>query len=155
MLSAIIVLLIAFWFLGVDRSWFVEGCKDCNFHRDVREYRILGIPIIRKIVHEYHPVYARVARDLGAPCPHLHHFRWHKHRWWGLCYCAWPCINGTFYLYDDDSWYSEEVIAKVKQKAIAEPKFGEEFRQQVLYNHNWDYWKQYKAELLKESINGK
>ena len=147
-LIVIIILLIGLWFLGVDRSWFVEGCEDCNFSRDIIQYRIFSIPIYEIIVREYYPVYTRVARDLGAPCPHKNHFRWHKHRWWGLCYCARPCINGTFYLSADDSWYNDELVAKVKAKAIADPEFGAGFRQRVLYNHDWDYWNRFKAELL-------
>lgn len=146
-LPLIVILSIALWFLGVDKSWFVEGCEDCNFNRDVVQYRIFGIPI-HEIVREYHPVYARVGRDLGAPCPHQHHFRWHKHRWWGLWYCAWPCINGTYYLSADDTWYSAELIAKVKAKATIDPKLAEEFRQRVVYDHDWDYWNRFKAELL-------
>ena len=146
-LLLVVILSVVLWFLGIDRSWFVEGCDDCNFTRDVVQYRILGIPI-HEIVREYHPVYARVASDLGAPCLHQHHFRWHKHRWWGLCYCAWPCINGIFYLGADDSWYSAELIEKVKAKGVIYLKLAEEFRQRVLYNHDWDYWNRFKAEML-------
>ncbi len=68
-IAALIVLLPFVWFAAVDRSWFVEDCPDCEFGRDIVQYRILTIPV-REEIDEYRPVVQRIAEDLGVPCRH-------------------------------------------------------------------------------------
>src|SRR2546426_12696089 len=83
-----------FWFLGVDRSWFVETCPTCGYGRDVLQFRVLTIPLHER-TQDYVTLLQRVAADVGAGCSHPGLKRYHKHRYWGPCICARPCINGT------------------------------------------------------------
>lgn len=140
------------WFVGVDRSWFIEGCEDCLFHRDIVQYRIFGIPIHERS-DERNSLIQLVARDLGAPCAHRGFYRLHKHRWWGLCYLGWPKIDGTFALGStEESWYNEDVADKLKAVALVNPTLGEEFRRRVLYRHDWNYWRCFGRELREETL---
>src|SRR5687767_2337353 len=89
----IVVTLIVAWFCVVDLSWFVESCPDCGSDWDSIQYRILRIPISE----DRRPntmMLELVCADLGVPCMHPNLRRRHKHRWWGLCICAFPCHNG-------------------------------------------------------------
>lgn len=123
---------ILMWFLVVDASWFVEQCPDCFYLRDIFQIRILTIAIHERsktfdmLVHE-------VSKDLGVPCQHPRLVRWHKHRYWGLYYCAYPCINGTISVAPGvPDWYDQSVREKLKAMAEAHPSIREEFVQKVL-----------------------
>ena len=115
--AAVAVMLV--WFLGVDRSWFVENCPSCGFGRDILQYRVFGAPIHER-VQEDTTLLQRVAQDLGAACAHPKLERWHKYRWWGLCICACPRISGTHRMGGDMSWYNDTVAAKVRQLGLLE-----------------------------------
>lgn len=81
-----------------------------------------------------------VCADLGVPCTHPNKTRWHKHRWWGLCICAYPCHNGIIGLAGDANDYDEAMSARVKSLAKENPKLAEEFHQRVLIQHDYEYW---------------
>ena len=134
------VFIVAFWLLGVDCSWFVEECPDCSFGRDIIQYRILTIPIYQRS-REYNSVLQKIATDIGAECEHPNLVRWHKHRYWGLLICAYPCINGTYRMSGDDSWYDNKARAIVKEMVRANPSLRDEFAERVLKNHDWKYLK--------------
>lgn len=149
---AVMVLVVIFiWFVGVDKSWFLETCDDCGFQRDIIQYRLFTMPITEN-VSEDEEIIGRIARDLGAPCPHRSIQRFHKHRWWGLCFCACPCINGTFGLSGDDSWYDEAVVEKLKGLTVSNPKIGEEFRQRAIYDGEVNFRWRFMRELRDDSI---
>jgi len=139
------IALAALWFLGVDKSWFWEECNDCAYQCDVIQYRFFSIPLHERKTERRTPI-ELVARDLGAPCPHSDLHRGHKHRWWGLCFCAWPCINGITGL-SGPPWYDEQLSARVKAAAAENPTLGEEFRRRVVYGHDWNYFKRFRDEL--------
>lgn len=117
------------WFLAVDSSWFVESCIWCGMSRDELQYRVFTIPVHGE-VFEFRTIPQLVAEDLGAPCPH-HIRRWHKHRWWGLCYCARPCIDGIYRLVGDE-WYGEKHSRFVKELAENNPSLRKEFQRALL-----------------------
>jgi hypothetical protein len=137
------------WFLGVDRSWFVEDCPSCGFGRDILQYRVLGIPVHERI-REDTTLRQRVAADLGVPCTHPKLERWHKYRWWGLCICACPRISGTHRLVGDTSWYDDAVVAKVENLAETNPSLRDEFAERVLVKRDMDYWKEFVGQLKGE-----
>src|SRR5438552_173529 len=103
-IAASAIFALAFWFLTVDRSWFVENCPTCGYGRDVLQVRVLTIALHEQ-TQEYRTLLQKVASDVGAACTHPALKRYHKHRYWGLCICARPCINGTDRIVVDLSWY--------------------------------------------------
>jgi len=145
------VLVLAFWFLGVDGSWFVEECPDCLYGRDIYQIRVFTIPIYER-TEVYNSVIQKIASDLGVPCSHPNLVRWHKHRYWGLLICACPCINGIDRLSGGDEWYDDKAEAIVKDLAKANPSLPNEFAQRVLKNHDWEYFKAFgqKVRALRE-----
>lgn len=136
--AASLPVLAVLWFIAVDWSWFVDRCPDCAYDRDVAEYRVFGIPV-HKDVREYPSIAQRISIDIGIGCSHPRSERWHKHRWWGLCICKYPCFNGLFRLTGDDSWYTETVSSKLSALADRDPSIRKEFAVRVLQDHNWAY----------------
>jgi len=151
-LAAALVALTVLWFLAVDWSWFVDDCPSCGLGRDVAQYRVFGIPVHER-AREYHTPLELVARDLGVACSHPEMTRWHKHRWWGLCICAYPRINGINGLTSDASWYDETVAAKVRQLGRANPSLGNEFARRALEERDMDYWKAFVEQLEDAGIS--
>lgn len=135
-----LVFILALWFLGVDRSWFVEECPDCYFGRDILQFRVFTIPIYQR-TEDSDTLLSKVAADVGAECKHPKLDRWHKHRYWGLIICACPCINGTYRMSGDNKWYDDKARSIVKDCIRANPSLRDEFAERVLKNHDWTYWK--------------
>jgi hypothetical protein len=135
--------------LGVDRSWFVETCPDCDHSADVFEVRLFTIPLHTERTVEP-GIKERVATDLGVPCQHPHLDRWHKHRYWGLLWCAAPCINGIDRLQRED-WYDMRASTRVRQLAAGDPTVPERFRNQVLNGHNPEFWWDFRAMVAPPS----
>ena len=52
-LVVIILSLTVVWFATVDKSWFLEGCYDCQYQGDILEYRVFGVAV-HKTGNEYH-----------------------------------------------------------------------------------------------------
>lgn len=148
--SAVAVLLV--WFLGVDRSWFVEDCPSCGFSRDILQFRIFSIPVHER-VWEHTTLIQRVAQDLDTACAHPKFERWHKCRWWGLCICAYPRISGIYRIGGDMSWYDGAAAGRAKKLAEANPSLRDEFAKRVLQERDMGYWKTFCEQLKKESRN--
>ena len=135
-----LIFIVAFWFLGVDCSWFVEECPDCLFGRDIIQYRVLTIPIYQR-TEDSETLLSKIAADVGAECKHPKLTRWHKHRYWGLIFCAWPCINGIYRMSDSHPWYDDKARTIVKDMVKTNPSLRDEIAERVLKNHDWEYWK--------------
>jgi hypothetical protein len=133
-----ILVIFAVWFLGVDLSWFVYDCPDCGYGKDVVQHRIFTIPV-RETVRETPSITQYVAADLGVPCGHQHSTSWHKHKWWGLLVCKSPCINGTYRIAGDDSWYNRQASAKIVALAATDSSIKDDFSQIVLVNHDFSF----------------
>jgi hypothetical protein len=139
-LSLSLLALAAFWFLGVDGSWFVENCPDCNYGRSVYQIRVFTIPIYEQD-RVFHTPLEKMLADLGISCSHPKLNRMHIRRCWGLLICGWPCINGTFWMGGDDDWYDAKASAIVRELAKKDPALRGEFAGRVLKNHDWKYLK--------------
>jgi hypothetical protein len=146
--SGVAMVAIAAWFLAIDFSWFVERCPDCLCDRSAIEWRVLGFPVRKSLVAEPNLI-EQVAADLGVTCSHPSLERWHKHRWWGLCICAYPCHNGITGLTGDPSWYDSQLSLKVRELVAAEPGLPQEFRQRVLIDHDREYWLAFRDRLTE------
>jgi hypothetical protein len=145
-----VALLPVLWFLLVDWSWFEESCPDCLYARSVFQYRV-GTVVVNERTAEHHSLIERVAEALGTPCRHPSLCRWHKHRWWGLCFCAHPCSNGTSQLaVDENLVLGDEFLAHLGRRAGGDPQLADEFRRRVLQQHDWPFWHEL---LSKESLN--
>ena len=142
-----VVALIVAWFCAVDVSWFVESCPDCGSGWNSIQYRILQIPISDHR-RSNTMMLELVCADLGVPCTHPNLMRRHKHRWWGLCICAYPCHNGIDGFAGDADDYNETMSSRVKALSKEHPTLGQEFRQRVLVAHDYDYWHAF-AERIK------
>ncbi|MCH9654552.1 MAG: hypothetical protein K0U86_07275 [Planctomycetes bacterium] len=137
---ASLLLIAVIWFGVVDRSWFVYECPDCGYVKDVVQYRVFEIPV-HETVYEHPSVTQRVGIDLGAPCQHGRIDFWHKHRVWGLCICADPCINGIYRLGGDDSWYTDDVSSKIAALSQNDPLVKAEYSKRVLREHRYKFVK--------------
>jgi len=141
---------VVIWFVAIDWSYFEEGCGNCLYHKSVYQYRVLGIPIHEKTT-EYHSVIELVAQDLGVPCQHRGYYRTHRQRWWGLCYCRRPCIMGTTHIASDQEfWYTAEIKKTAKAMISENPAVGEEYRQRVVIEHDWEYWRNFVKRLKRD-----
>jgi len=130
---------VGLWFGAVDFSWFVERCEDCRRTREVFQYRVFGWPFYSwdRCTETFLQV---AAADLDVPCLHQSSFRWHKHRYWGLCVCARPCINGIFLMTGgEENW--PVLLDELRQRADEEPSLREELHQRVLVEHDIDYYR--------------
>lgn len=148
----VIVGLPAVWFLAVDKSFFVEGCDDCLWQRWITQYRLCTIPIHEQ-TEEGGSYIHLIARDLGVPCPHKAFYRYHKQRWWGLRICARPCIKGMVGMSGPPPWHNEARSSKIIAMAAADPCLPEEFRQHVLYEHDWAYFNQFKDKVAEYRLD--
>lgn len=137
----IVLALVFTWFVAVDRSWFVDSCPRCGFHRYSIQHRVLSV-CVHEQTRDFPSLVQRIAEDLGAECRHPRLPRWHKHRWWGLLVCAAPCHNGTLAITDTDL-YKEADSEKVKKIAETAPSVREKFVERVLENHDIDFLKSF------------
>jgi len=147
LIVTIVGLLAIIWFAAVDWSWFIHQCDDCLYEADVFQVRLLTLPVYERS-RPRHSAIELASIDLGIPCEHRGLRSWHKHKWWGLTFCACPCINGITSMMGDDAWYNANVAAKVKALGTRDTGLGSEFRQRVLVDHDWEYWRRF-AETLE------
>lgn len=144
------IFIVVMWFLCVDLSWFVEYCPTCAYGRDILQYRVCTIPIHERTKDDV-TLLQRVSEDMGVECRHPELVRWHKHRYWGLCICASPCINGVHRLSDDDdSWYDDASRARLRELVRTSPSLRVDFTERALKNHDAEYWWAF-VERLKSS----
>jgi hypothetical protein len=139
--------LLLVWFLLVDKSWFVESCPDCLWSSNIIQYRFCTF-VIREHATEEYSMISAVADELGVPCSHSKVERWHKQKWWGLAFCCCPCKSGISGLMSDGYRISESIHSKIKSLIDANPNLPNEFKQKVLIDHDMEYWKQFKAQLV-------
>ena len=144
LLSAGVVVL---WFVSVEKLCFIEDCGDCMNMWDVVQYRVFSI-VIDESKSEHGPnLLKTIAEDLGVPCPHKNLNQSNKIQYWGLCFRTRPGQHGAITAGGDISWYDAEMAAKVKEMAAADANFAEEFRQRVIFEHDWAYWKEFVQNL--------
>ena len=137
------------WFLGVDRSWYVERCEDCGSEVDILQYRVFSVPISETRIKDT-CIKEMIADDLGVPCPHKSIHRWHKERWWGLCFCAMPCHQGMLRMGMGPDEQAR-VRAQAKQLAARDPELAEQFRRRVLIEHDQQYWRRFLQTLSDDA----
>ena len=145
-LGFLILVIVLLWFAGVDKSWFVEDCRGCGYSADILQYRVFTFPLY-EIRRDYYSLPAEITSDLGTPCPHNNKVRWHKHRYWGLLYCASPCINGIYRISGGETWYTQEIKSEVIAMGKENPGLGKEFYRRVIIERDNQYWDQFVKEL--------
>ncbi len=120
------------WMVAVDESWFVEDCPECHWGADVCEYRIFqrAVTSDAQVFEESWDYFVSV--DLNVPCEHPHKTRWHRDRYWGLCLCAAPCINGSYRLTGNGSY--DSLSPRVRAWAKTDPQLGLRFRRALQEN---------------------
>lgn len=135
--AAYLLSLAAAWIVAVDWSWFIHSCPDCVYQKEIYRYRVFTFTIDERI-REFPTSIQLVGEDLGVPCPHRRSVTWHKHRWWGLCFCYAPCINGITGLSSDNSWHNQDVSSKIAELARDDPSVKEEYVQRVYEDHEFE-----------------
>ena len=128
------------WFVTVDKSWFIETCPECHWDADVTEYRFLQRAFSRRVRVADASFEYFVTVDLGVPCLHPNKTRWHKHRYWGLCVCASPCINGLYRIGGDGMY--ESLSPLVRDWRQSHPQLGLRYRQ-ALDENDRDYIREF------------
>lgn len=146
-IGAGVLALAAIWFLAVDLSWFVEHCSDCNNRKDIAHYRVLGIPIHTR-VYECQDTAEVILEDLGVPCEHANCEHWHKYRYWGLVFLAFPSIN-DIHLYDGNDQYTDAIAVKVRQWGAENPQQAKELHDLIVRKHDYATFWQKVDELLE------
>jgi hypothetical protein len=139
-LAALIV-----WGVGVDWSVYIERCERCHSDWVVQEYRLFGRAVWSKRHDDPNDAMRLIAEDLGTPCPH-DLSRWHKWRLWGLIVPARPFHNGITGL-TGPRWYDNQMREIVRSRGRQRPELGIEFRDRVLINHDYVYWRKFCADL--------
>jgi hypothetical protein len=136
---------VTFWFAAVDWSWFEEQCPNCRYACSVTQYRVACVAIHEQRYERLSEIQL-ISADLGWPCDHANLYRWHKHRWWGLCKCAAPCHNGTLG-FTWDEWYDDAARKRVRRIARRNPERAAEFHQRVVVEGDMKYWQKFVAEI--------
>ena len=137
-----------FWFLAVDKSWFVVTCKECFYNRDVIQYRIFTFPVHSK-VREHNSTITFVAEELGVSCSHENLERRLKYRWWGLLFC-YPRHSGTTGTGGLEDSYKKQIRTNLKELIDIDPNLPETFKQRVLIEHDLEYWKKLSEKLWSQ-----
>ena len=139
-IGAALFSLAVIWFLAVDISYFVGSCLGCGYGRDELQYRVFCVPVGTDV--SIFPTGPQVILDdLGVPCDHKDLRPWHKHRYWGLALCGYPCVNGTFRFVGDLDWYTEEMSLTLRQVAADDPEFAARLHNQVVHDHDYKgFW---------------
>jgi len=145
----VVLLLAIVWFVGVDKIWIVETCRDCARMQDVWRYRVFGLTI-HETVQKEKTLVQRIAADLGMACPHRSPERWDRQCYGGLVYRTgqFASLGADFNV--NNEWYDEGVIERVKARGIENPNSAEEFRQRVIFNHDMVYFRSYVRDLRGE-----
>jgi hypothetical protein len=126
------------WFLGVDRSEFIEDCPSCHSGKYIEQIRVLGFAVSSNI-REFTSTIACALADLGTPCHHVKLERAHLQRHWGLLVCAYPCWNGTWNLSGDGA-YTVLVSARVRAAGRRDPTLGPRLYRRVIDQGDWRYF---------------
>jgi len=118
------------WMSAVDCLTCLESCDKCGIHHRTTEYRLLGLPLTR-LKHDAHGDFlCRIAADLGKPCHHQYS-RMPITRFWGLLYCARPCMCVMCCLYYKDN-YNDKFHDRVLKFGRAHPESADEFHAKLL-----------------------
>lgn len=65
-----VAILVGIWFAGIETSAYYEGCSYCDSRRIAVETRAFGVLVASRFHSHRESFQARIAEDLGAPCPH-------------------------------------------------------------------------------------
>ncbi len=147
LLGVALLTLPVLWFACFDKSWFVGECKHCGSGQDIVQFRIVGIPLY-EYAYDYETEIQKISIALGNPCLHRSYRTWHRHRYWGMLYCAAPCHNGIDRAIGKN-WATGKFLEQVKASAVLDPELPQQFKQRVLIEQDWKYLK-----AFKESIEG-
>lgn len=150
-LGSSVIAAVVGWFVCVDWSWFREECPHCGFTRDVLQYRLLTLPIHERTL-DTPTVTQQIAAELNVPCQHAGLKRWHKHRRWGLWYCASPCINGLYSI-DDVSSLDVNAISRLRILAEKNPNLGIEFHERAIQGHDHNFESELVRQIFLENNN--
>ncbi|HVU26241.1 MAG TPA: hypothetical protein VHG71_00630 [Verrucomicrobiae bacterium] len=146
-ISSVVILFSAFWFLCVDESIFVKSCPDCDYGEDVYQIRIFTIPIYQH-TEQHDSILQKIALDLGAECKHPNMSAgYQKWRFWGLLIPD-EIHLGIDSLSGGDDWYDDKARAIVKEMVKANPSLRDEFANRVLKNHDWKYLKTFVQKVI-------
>ncbi len=136
------------WMTAVDLSSYVENCRYCRLDLDTLHVRVYGHSLVRIPLREYGVLHL-IAEDLGRPCPHRFK-RWHMTRFCGLFVPGSPRSH-CHRLIDEGppSWYDEETVRILQERAEASPDVPEEFYAAIMTDDR-AYIRRFIRELIEE-----
>ncbi len=140
---------VALWCLLVHRCMGVLGCEACGYNAIYTDIRIAGYTVHRGVQVRRITLQARIAEDLGAPCEHpdLREYPVHQ-RYWGLCICFDRRPFAMEMNLDYQEVYTEQFRDQIRRLVRRQPGLAEEFRQRVLYEHEWQYFRAFRERIV-------
>jgi len=139
--AATLILISFLWFIGITESAYYEVCTRCDSRRITVETRGFGVLISTRFHSERETFDARIANDLGVPCPHSF-VRALVARWRGLLL---PTVDQNLpsrLFYDTPKWYKKNASAIVAGLKSKNPALPQEFRERVLLKRDYEYLRQ-------------
>ena len=142
------ICLVLLWFLAFDISGFDIVCHDCDFQKEVIQYRLFTFPLYQRTTFVFHGFKERLAEDLGVPCLHKDICRYHLRRKWGGFFrkiYRFP-VSSFGHSYDSiDPNTIRELLAE-------NPNLPTEFEQRVLIKHDREYFFDLTDKLFKRGM---
>jgi hypothetical protein len=135
----IVLIILFFWFNELVDTAYVERCVYCKTQRTVFERHLLGCLVSRNIIAAREPFFERIAKDLGAPCPHSYGTRLVVAKKRGL---VWPTYNfsGTISLTSDaPDWYEKNISAIISGLKEQNPDLPRVFLNEILLKSDYAY----------------
>ena len=130
------------WFGSIDLTVVFERCDHCLTPRVVVNVRVLTWVVASVEQRRYEPLASRLASDLGAGCPHRF-LKWPKRRFLGAIVPIELSSEeqGDWLLGDGEAheWYGESEREHLQQLSKANPGLADEFRERVLFRHDYRY----------------
>ena len=150
---AALLLLAAFWFIGITESAYKEMCVHCETDRVIVETRVLGILVSQRVTQHEQSFESRIADDLGSPCPHSYIAGLYvKRRGFVLItYFRDEWAGVSLHAHATPTWYENggrAIVAKMKRR---NPTLPDEFRERVLFKSDREYWRRLIKSIVKES----
>ena len=147
----VIIALIALptlWFLGVEKSTYIEGCGDCIYQSYVTRYKVFSITVSENI-EEHNTMIRSIVADLGVPCQHKNSYSEHTHKYIGLLIKQDKEFKDSEIVIGGDTWYNEETSEKVKKIAKENPEFAKQFYQRMIVEQDVNAWKDFFEQIEK------
>lgn len=127
-----------FWMSSVDRYATMQFCQYCPLHFMQRDYRFLGFTMHTQVLDVHNDFVAKIADDIGCPCPHTYTHRGFATRW-GLIYYEGRDPGMCCLTYTGKEQREAELNRAIVQAAQADPTLKKKFYYRVIMGGDGEY----------------